>query len=194
MAAPSPRRAHEPVDAFQLLARYYPPDSAGYALLMDHSRRVMDRALSIARRLVQFQPDLEFIREAALLHDIGIFKTYAPTLGCHGREPYIRHGILGREILESHGLPRHARVCERHVGVGISISDIRFQRLPLPPRDMRPKTLEEEIICYADLFYSKNGRGGAAKSLDQIMQSMTRFGENKVATVRNWSRRFGEQA
>ena len=45
--------------------------------------------------------------------------------GCYGDKDYICHGYLGRALLEKEGLPAHALVCERHVGVGLSISDIR---------------------------------------------------------------------
>ena len=59
-----------------------------------------------------------------MLHDIGIFLTHAPQIGCHGDKPYICHGYLGRELLEKEGFPRHAIVCETHVGVGLTIADI----------------------------------------------------------------------
>ncbi|MGB5986092.1 MAG: HD domain-containing protein [Desulfobacterales bacterium] len=179
-----------PPDPAQLIARYYPPDSAGFTLLITHGRQVAQRALAIARRLVHLNPDLKFIREAALLHDIGIFKTHAPGLGFYGREPYIRHGIIGRDILGRHGLPRHARVAERHVGVGLSVADIQNQHLPLPLRDMRPETLEEEIICYADLFFSKNGSRDQVRSLEAVVRAMAPFGADKTATVEAWARRF----
>jgi len=55
---------------------------------------------------------LGFIEEAALLHDIGIFNTNLPKIGCYGRHPYISHGYLGRELLENEGLAAHALVCE----------------------------------------------------------------------------------
>ena len=181
------------MDPHELIAQYYLPDSAAYRLLLDHSRRVADKALAIARRLAHLNPDEELIYQAAMLHDIGIFKTRAPSLGCHGEEPYIRHGILGRRILEQHSLPRHALVCERHVGVGISTADIESQGLPLPLRDMCPQTLEERIICYADLFFSKNSGSPGPRPLENILRSMERFGEDKVAIINTWAREFEGQ-
>ncbi len=59
-----------------------------------------------------------------MLHDIGIFLTNAPHIGCYGDKPYICHGYLGREILDKEGLPGHAMVCERHVGAGLTVTDI----------------------------------------------------------------------
>ena len=126
-----------------------------------------------------------------MLHDIGIFMTDTPALGCHGDHPYICHGTLGRELLEHHDLDRHALVCERHVGVGLSAGDIQRQNLPLPLRDMHPLTIEEEIICYADKFYSKNNRQNqAARTTSEIVTMLRRYGEPPVQKFQAWVRRF----
>jgi len=69
---------------------------------------VAGKALAIARRARRLGPDLKFIGEAAMLHDIGILVTDQPSLGCYGDKPYICHGYAGREILEKEGLPAHA--------------------------------------------------------------------------------------
>lgn len=83
-------------------------------ILMRHSRDVADRALLIADRHPELGLDRGFLEEAAMLHDIGVFRTDAPGIQCFGTEPYICHGMIGAEILRSEGCPRHARVCERH--------------------------------------------------------------------------------
>jgi uncharacterized protein len=153
---------------------------------------VAGKALAAAARVGHLQPDLDLIRSAAMLHDIGIFRTDSPGLGCHGSEPYIRHGVLGREILDALGYPRHGLVCERHVGVGISAADIRRFNLPLPQRDMRPVSIEEEIICYADKFFSKNGGGPLhEKSEAEIVADLSRYGTDKVERFMQWVERFG---
>ena len=103
------------------------------------------------------------MEEAAMLHDIGIFLTHAPSLGCNGPHPYLKHGHLGCKLLEKEGLPKHALVCERHVGVGITRKDVLDHKLPLPAKDMLPLSLEEKIICYADKFFSKNGAYAASR-------------------------------
>lgn len=153
---------------------------------------VAAKALKLAARVSRLSPDLVFIREAAMLHDIGIFLTEAPDIGCYGKHPYIMHGILGREILEKEGLPRHALVCERHTGTGISQADILSQKLPLPLRDMRPVTLEEQIICYADKFFSKNPQKlRSEKKIEKIRSKLARFGEDKVQQFDRWVELFG---
>lgn len=171
-------------DPVAILQRYYDPQSALYRLLYEHSRAVTDRALEIGQRL---DADQQFIEEAGMLHDIGIYQTHAPGIHCHGSEPYLRHGIIGRQLLEELGYPRHALVCERHVGTGLSAQQIESAGLPLPARDMRPRSLEEEIICYADKFYSK---GSGALTLAEVRQRLGKHGEEGLAVFDAWTQRF----
>jgi uncharacterized protein len=175
------------MDPVELIAGHYKGNSKAHKILLAHSERVADKALAAAGRVSHLEPDLEFIRQAALLHDIGILLTAAPQLGCYGKHPYVCHGVLGRELLEAEGLKRHALVCERHVGVGITRRDIRLQRLPLPARDMRPVTIEEQIICYADKFFSKNGTGAhKEKTVSEILQKLASYGKDKAARFKHW--------
>jgi len=161
-------------------------------ILMIHGKMVAGKALAACAAV---QADAEIRRlviEAAYLHDIGVCKVQAPDIDCYGREPYIRHGVLGRELLEAKGLPLHAMICERHTGVGLTLADIINQKLPLPHREMVPETLAERIICYADLFFSKNpDRLEKEKSVEKIRKSLSRFGPEKVAVFDTWQREFG---
>ncbi len=126
-----------------------------------------------------------------MLHDIGIFMTHAPELGCRGVHAYISHGHLGHQLLEGLGFPRHALICERHVGVGITMDEIEAQNLSLPRRDMVPETLEEQIICYADKFFSKIPYPDVQeKSTTQIVRELKALGGGKVETFLSWVRRF----
>jgi len=177
----------------EIIQKYYADAPQAYQILMDHSRLVCRRALKIARDLQRRgeDVDLQFIAEAAMLHDIGMIKTDTPDLGCHGKGPYIQHGVRGKTLLEQEGLPRHARVCERHIGVGLTAAAIVAQDLPLPLRDMRPETLEEQIICYADLFYSKGSKNrGKEKSIAKVRQKLLEFGEENVAVFNAWVNLF----
>jgi uncharacterized protein len=180
------------LDPFEIAARFYKTDSRCFRILMEHGRLVAGKALAAAARVAHLSPDLDFIQSAAMLHDIGIFLTHSPILDCHGSAPYIRHGIIGRDLLHALDLPRHGLVCERHVGVGISIEDIQRFGLPLPQRDMLPVTIEEQIVCFADKFYSKNGQGESReKSVDEIAASLAAFGEDKVQRFMGWVELFG---
>ncbi|TWI73936.1 thiamin-phosphate kinase [Desulfobotulus alkaliphilus] len=175
-----------------ILDHYYPEGHPARAILLQHSRMVARKALDAALQIMEEGPDLNFIAEAALLHDIGIGLTHAPDIGCHGKEAYICHGFLGHDILKKEGLPRHALVCERHTGTGLSKEEILKKKLPLPQRDMQPVSLEEEIICYADKFFSKNpGEAGREKPLEVIRSQLARFGDQQLERFDNWHRRFG---
>ena len=178
--------------ALALLEKYYLPGSPAHAILLGHSRAVAKKAVVAALKVAETTTvDIEFVAEAALLHDIGIRFTAAPGLGCHGELPYLAHGYKGRELLEAEGLPRHALVCDRHIGVGISAAEIRALGLPLPERDLIPLSLEEEIVAYADLFFSKKPDAlTTEKSPADIRDSLLRFGAAKVAIFDAWHQRF----
>ena len=92
-------------------------------------------------------------------------------------------------MLRAEGLPRHARVCERHTGAGLSLHDIRSQNLPLPQQDFLPETMEEQLICYADKFFSKT-RLDEKKTVEQAERSLAKFGEEGVARFKEWERLF----
>ncbi len=174
----------------ELLARYL--NGEPLAIVVEHSRHVADLALEIANSMSLPPEECLFIKEAALLHDIGVCQVHAAGLGLHGKHPYIMHGVLGRAILESEGYPLHALVCERHTGVGLTCEDIVRQDLPLPHREMCPLSLPEQIICFADLFYSKKpGRLAERKSVAQVRKKLRPFGDEKVAVFDAWLEKFG---
>jgi len=175
----------------EIIQKYYDKNTELYYLLVEHSRAVAGKALEAAENVRHLNPDLKFIEEASMLHDIGIFLTYAPEIKCYGDKPYVCHGYLGREILEREGFPRHALVCERHVGAGITIQDIEKQRLPLPKRSMSPVSIEEQIICFADKFFSKYNKRGKEKSKGEIKTELSRFGDEKVRKFEEWLKLFG---
>ena len=169
------------MDPLSIISMYYSPGSLVYNTLIEHSRMVLCKCLEIAEKIRYQAPDISFLKEAAMLHDIGIFLAKAPHIGCYGNRDYICHGYLGRDLLEKEGLPIHALVCERHVGVGLSISDIMSWDLPLPAREMLPVTLEEKIICYADKFYSKKpGALCSEKTLEEVREDIRKYGVDKL--------------
>lgn len=173
--------------------RYYPPGSPAREVLLRHSEKVAKKALGAARRVSHLHPDLSFIEQAAMLHDIGIFYTNAPEIGCFGDKPYVCHGYLGRELLETLGLPRHALVCERHVGVGLAREEIAARKLPLPDRDMTPVSLEERVICYADKFFSKKpGLDENEWPVDRVIDHLAKYGPRQAARFREWVTFFRE--
>ena len=163
------------MDYQAIIDKYYPADDELRRVLLQHSRQVADRCLSIVRKHRELPVDKQFLEEAAMLHDIGIFRCDAPSIHCHGTEPYIRHGQIGGDILREEGFPRHARVCERHTGTGLP--------------GFEPETLEEQIVCYADKFYSKSSPDHV-RSVLETAQSLEKFGHAGVEKFLLWSRQF----
>ncbi|MDR1408592.1 MAG: HDIG domain-containing protein [Tannerella sp.] len=177
------------MNPLDVIARYGDAGSAAYRILIRHSRSVADKALSIARAHPEIPFDLAFLEEAAMLHDIGIFLCHAPEIDCHGPFPYICHGYLGAGLMRREGLPRHALVCERHTGTGLSPEMIHARLLPVPFRDMQPQSDEEQLICFADKFFSKT-KPDEEKTIDRIRKGLSRYGPRDVARFDAWCKRF----
>lgn len=178
--------------ALNIIDNYYSGEPELKELLLAHSEAVAAKALDCIRKHgLADSVDTEFIEEAALLHDIGIFMTDAPSIHCHGAMPYICHGIIGAGLLEAEGMPAHALVCERHTGAGLTVADIESQNLPLPRHDMLPISLEEKVICYADKFFSKSGDPHKEKTLDNIMAQMEAHGQDSLERFKSLHELFG---
>lgn len=173
----------------QLIDKFYSDNVPLREILVTHSRSVAEMAVDIARRHPELGADEPFLYEAAMLHDIGVFLTDAPGIHCFGREPYIKHGLLGAELLRSEGLPRHARVAERHTGTGLTRETILRQSLPLPLADYSPETVEEQLICYADKFFSKSHLE-RVRTPEQVLKSLEKFGTEGVERMKAWMQRF----
>lgn len=177
------------MNPLDIIQKYYGIHTEGYRILVEHSRSVADKAIEIARAHPEMQLDLPFIEEAAMLHDIGVFLCHAPDIGCHGEAKYICHGYLGADLMRKEGYPRHALVCERHTGTGISLEMIEKQTLPLPCRDMQPQSMEEQLICFADKFFSKT-KLEHEKPIEKIKQSLNKYGEACVLRFNDWYKLF----
>ena len=179
------------MNPLDIIAEFYEPGSESFQILVRHGEQVANKAVEIAMKVPHLKPNLNFINEAAMMHDVGIFETNTPELGCSGKHPYVCHGYLGREVLEKKGLSQHALVCERHVGIGITAEEIKLNNLPLPQRDMVPISIEEQIICFADkffFFFFKMDR--CEKSVEDILNALRRYGPDKVERFQNWMQLF----
>ncbi|MBQ2210699.1 MAG: HD domain-containing protein [Prevotella sp.] len=163
------------MEYLSIIYKYYPEDDELRRLLLKHSRQVADRCLEIVRKHRELPVDVQFLEEAAMLHDIGIVRCHAPSIHCQGTEPYLRHGPIGADMLRAEGFPRHARVAERHTGTGLP--------------GYEPETLEEQIVCYADKFYSKS-RPDRVLTVAETAESLEKFGHEGVLKFLSWAERF----
>lgn len=201
------------MDYLALIHRYYPEDNALRRMLLHHSRQVCARALKIVERHPELGANRNLVEAGAMLHDIGIFLTEAPGIHCHGTAHYILHGSLGAQLLrneaeqlkekkrqelqlqevqlqeELHFYEALARICERHTGTGLTRQTIIERGLPDPQQDLLPETIEEQIICYADKFYSKSHLE-RERTIPQTLQSLEKFGDEGVEKFRHWTELF----
>ncbi len=171
----------------QLFRAHYPVGDPATAVLESHSLAVCRLALELAVERADLDP--RFVAEAAWLHDLGIRYTHAPGIACYGSEPYLRHGVIGRQLCEERGLSAHGLVCERHVGTGFTVEEIRRDGLPLPPRQMLPLTIEEKLICYADQFFSKSRP--QRLTLAQVRERVARHGPAPLRRFEDLHAEFG---
>ncbi|MGN0893125.1 MAG: HD domain-containing protein [Oligosphaeraceae bacterium] len=181
-----------PFSPEKLFHHFYPEDTPLRRLLLRHSLQVRDKALELAAGAT-LPLDLSVVRDGALLHDIGVGRCHAPGILCMGEEPYLRHGLIGGEMLRGWGrehgfldaMEPLACICERHTGTGLTREEILRQGLPLPPRDFLPRTPEEKLVCLADKFFSKSG-DMEERSLAQVFASLKKFGPETQARLQEF--------
>ena len=178
------------IDVRAIIDKYYPEENELKNIYNIHAAKVASLALEMARRHPELDIDLQFVEEAAWLHDLGIFLTDAPRIYCYGTEAYLCHGYLGAELLRSLGYERHARVCERHTGTGLTKEVIAANGWNLPVKDFVPETIEEQLICFADKFYSKTKYLETARTFEQVVESMAKISPQAVEKVRQWAAMF----
>jgi len=168
----------------------YAPTPGAFDLVYTHCVIVCGIAEQLHARSV-LDVDIALVRAGCLLHDVGVYRLYDGD-GVLGGAHYIRHGVLGDELLREQGLPEViCRFASHHTGVGLSRDDVLRQELPLPPCDYLAETPEERLVMYADKFHSKTtppvlltARAYAAR--------VRRFGEDKVAAFESMRATFGE--
>ncbi|MEU8799810.1 HD domain-containing protein [Spirillospora sp. NPDC048819] len=140
---------------------------------------------------LDINPDL--VRAACLLHDIGVYRLYDMT-GTFDHKRYVRHGVLGHELLRGEGLSEEiCRFCSCHTGMGITRDDVERQGLPLPAAHYVAGTGEERLVMYADKFHSKT-EPPTFVAADSYAVHVRRFGSDKVRTFKAMREFFGEPA
>lgn len=162
------------------------PSRAAFDLVWTHCRIVE----AVARQLLAALPrpaglDADLVRAGCLVHDIGVYRL-APG------DAYVKHGLLGDDLLGELGLPRVLRrFCSHHTGVGITAADVTEQGLPLPVADYLAETAEERLVMYADKFHSKSSPPSFVTS-DTFVAAVSRFGADKPVRFAALAREFGE--
>ena len=80
------------MNPYEIIDKYYPENTQQRQILVIHSLAVSGKAMKMLDAHPELRLNRSFVKEAALLHDIGIFQTDAPTIQCFGTHPYIAHG------------------------------------------------------------------------------------------------------
>ncbi|MET7424204.1 HD domain-containing protein [Dactylosporangium sp. NPDC005555] len=169
-------------DEIRALHERHAPDRAMFDLVWTHCTIVWQVARQLLER-TDAQPDL--VRAGCLVHDIGVYRL-------REGEHYIRHGLLGHELLREEGLPEVlCRFCSCHTGVGITLDDVARQGLPIPPGDYVAVSEEERLVMYADKFHSKSSPPRFVTA-EEYRGGVARFGADKVALFDAMLARYGE--
>ncbi|MFE1512715.1 HD domain-containing protein [Streptomyces sp. NPDC058726] len=178
-------------EEIRALHEKYAPTPEALALVHTHCEIVW----SVAEQLLS-APDLAhldagLVRAGCLLHDIGVYRLYGDD-GRLDHRNYVRHGLLGHDILEAEGFPEPLRrFCSHHTGVGLTRHDVLVQGLPLPPADYLAETEEERLVMYADKFHTKS-RPSVFLTPDEYAAHVRRFGEDKVTAFQALRAAFGD--
>lgn len=136
-------------------------------------------------------PDADLAYLGGLLHDIGVYRVFSEDGTTFERGRYILHGLEGYRILVEEGFgEKLAQFARNHTGVGITRDEVVSQGLPLPVDDYMPRTIEQEIVMYADKFHTKS-RPPAFVTLESARASAARFGESNAARFDALVARYG---
>lgn len=191
--APSDFAFHKIWTHCQIVARI----AAGFAC---DQRRFLtsaekDGAAPIPRPWNGTIPDPQLAAVGGLVHDIGvyrIFETEGPGAGREfDRRRYIFHGLEGFLILLENRMGlKIASFARNHTGVGITRSEVIAQNLPLPPADYMPRTVEQEIVMYADKFHTKSNPPDFV-SLPAARKAAARFGKTNARRFDSVASRYG---
>ena len=146
---------------------------------LDHSLKVANKALEIARR-TGATLELELVGRGALFHDLGKTVTHE-----------ISHGRIGAELGAKLGLPQAVTVImEKHIRGGLT--EPEAIELGLPVKDYTLHRLEERIIIYADRLVDIIHDGiveikeeaEAEARFVEILNEYPKYGKNEITLKR----------
>lgn len=180
-----------PTDAeIRALHSEYAPTLEAFGLVHTHCAIVC----GIAEQLLSRSgtgADPALVRAGSLLHDIGVYRLYGAS-GALDHSQYVRHGVLGRDLLADLGFPAAlCRFCSCHTGVGLNRADVRAQHLPIPEEDYLAETAAEELVMFADKFHTKSDPP-VLVSTTTAAARLQRFGAAKVLRFETLLEKLGE--
>ena len=147
---------------------------------IDHSVKVAEKALEIARRIGENGIDQELVGRGALFHDLGKAKTHE-----------MEHGKIGAEMGKKIGLPDEiTAIMEKHIRGGLTEPEAR--ELNLPVKDYTLRRLEERIVIYADrlvdIIYdgivTLKTESESETRFEEILRTYPKYGKNAITLER----------
>lgn len=170
------------------LHKKYAPSQQIFEYVYLHSQIVARICRDVAQRS-GVVVNTELVQAGAMLHDIGTYQLY-DTDGTEHAD-YIRHGVIGYEILKSEGFDEAiCRFAAHHTGAGISKQQIIDNKLPIPAKDYFAKTDEELLVMYADKFHSKMDTL-VFNSTDWYRAYIAKFGDADLERFEAMIEKFG---
>ncbi|MDD4938103.1 MAG: HD domain-containing protein [Candidatus Shapirobacteria bacterium] len=145
----------------------------------NHSLIIRDISLQIADNLEKkygIKTNKKLIEIGALIHDIGFYQYLDDVYKKKHINNYIHHGESGYKLLINIGIPKNkSRFALTHVGVGVG------KNVPI--------TLEEEIVCYADIFHSK-GRP-RLRNFNDSLKGLVKINPDYGVILKRYKEKFG---
>lgn len=178
------------IELIERLHHKYAPNEKVYNLVYGHCKLVAEMALWCADNITnKIKVDRRALQTASLLHDIGSYAFFDNNGRNLNERLYPQHAILGAKILEDEGIDHLiTEMVSTHVLLGLTKQEIINTPWYLPAHDYEPKTIEGELLCYADCFHSKHPTFNAFETyLDRLKENLPLQGEK----FDNWSKRFG---
>lgn len=146
---------------------------------IDHSLKVADKALDIARR-TGADLDMELVGRGGLFHDLGKIRTHE-----------ITHGLIAAEMGAALGLsPAITAIMEKHIRGGLTAAEAT--ELGLPVKEYTLRRLEERIIIYADRLVDIihdgiaqiRSESDAESRFAEILKTYPKYGKNRITLSR----------
>ena len=175
----------------KLLHLKYAPTPEAFDLVYGHCQIVWEVAKNLLDKSNSDTIDKDLVEVGCLLHDIGVYRLYDAS-GKIDHSSYIKHGILGHELLENEGFDEAlCRFCSCHTGVGLTQQDVIAQQLQLPIKDYLASNAEERLVMYADKFHTKTDPP-KFMTIETYSRKVGRFGEDKVEKFQGLVEEFGK--
>lgn len=168
----------------EALHKKYASSDEIFSQVWEHCNIVKEIALDLVEQN-KLKIDNDLLVAGALLHDIGAYKVY------YDRKNYIKHGVIGAEILKSEGVSLELqRFASHHTGVGLDSDDIKNLGIETDEESLLAETLEEKLVMYADKFHSKT-EPPTFNSVEFYKQKVQEFGPGKLEIFETMLKEFG---